>query len=86
MHHFPDILNRLKRAYGHLDSIIEMLEAGRPCPDVAQQLHAVERAIDNAKRTLIHEHLQHCLTEAEEKMPKETRKLLKEFESVAKYL
>jgi uncharacterized protein len=38
-----------------------MIEAGRPCVDLAQQLHAVEAAIGNAKRELIHDHIEHCL-------------------------
>jgi len=40
----PDIIERLKRANGHLLSVIEMIEAERPCIDIAQQLHAVEKA------------------------------------------
>ena len=57
----PAIVARLKRANGHLRSVIEMIEAGKPCPDVAQQLHAVEKAVANAKRALIHDHMDHCL-------------------------
>ncbi|HEY3797618.1 MAG TPA: metal-sensing transcriptional repressor [Caulobacteraceae bacterium] len=57
----PDIVKRLKRAEGHLRSVIAMIEAGRPCVDLAQQLHAVEQAVTNAKRTLIHDHIEHCL-------------------------
>ena len=38
-----------------------MIEEGRPCLDLAQQLHAVESAISNAKRELIHDHIEHCL-------------------------
>ena len=34
----PDIVNRLKRADGHLQKIIRMVEDGRPCADLAQQL------------------------------------------------
>ena len=45
MHKFPEIATRLKRAQGHLAAVIDMLEAGRPCMDLAQQLHAVEKAI-----------------------------------------
>lgn len=41
----PDIVKRLKRSEGHLRAIAEMIEAGRACLDVAQQLHAVEKAI-----------------------------------------
>jgi DNA-binding FrmR family transcriptional regulator len=57
----PAILKRLKRAEGHLKSIITMIEAGRECLDVAQQLQAVEKAVGNAKRELIHDHIEHCL-------------------------
>ncbi len=56
----PDIIKRLKRAAGHLKSTIQMLEDEKACLDIAQQLHAVEKAITNAKRTLIHDHLDHC--------------------------
>ena len=55
------IAARLKRAEGHLRSVIAMIEGGKPCVDVAQQLQAVESAIANAKRALIHDHMDHCL-------------------------
>lgn len=48
----PDIIKRLKRAEGHLKSTINMLEEGRGCLDIAQQLQAVESAISNAKKNL----------------------------------
>ncbi|NBG94161.1 metal-sensing transcriptional repressor [Pyruvatibacter mobilis] len=57
----PAIIARLKRANGHLRAVIGMIEHGRPCLDVAQQLHAVERAVANAKQLLIHDHMDHCL-------------------------
>jgi DNA-binding FrmR family transcriptional regulator len=41
--------------------VIEMIESGRPCTEIAQQLQAVERAVINAKRVLIHDHIDHCL-------------------------
>ncbi len=59
----PDLIKRLKRADGHLQNVIEMMVSGRDCADVAQQLHAVERAISAAKKLLIHDHLDHCLAE-----------------------
>ena len=58
------ITMRLKRADGHLRGIVEMIEAGRPCLDIAQQLHAVEKAILQAKRRLIQDHIDHCLDDA----------------------
>lgn len=59
----PDLIKRLKRADGHLQNVIEMMVNGRDCADVAQQLHAVERAISAAKKLLVHDHLDHCLAE-----------------------
>ena len=58
----PAIATRLKRAEGHLRRVIGMIEEGRPCLDLATQLHAVERAVAEAKRALIHDHIDHCLT------------------------
>jgi uncharacterized protein len=86
MHKFPEIGSRLKRAQGHLAAVITMLETGRPCMDLAQQLHAVEKAISNAKKELIKEHMHHCIEETSEAMPREFRDLIKEFQGVTKYL
>ncbi|KJS39354.1 MAG: hypothetical protein VR70_08290 [Rhodospirillaceae bacterium BRH_c57] len=57
----PALIARLKRADGHLRAVIEMIEAGKPCLEIAQQMQAVEKAITNAKRALIHDHMDHCL-------------------------
>jgi uncharacterized protein len=86
MHTFPEIGARLKRAHGHLAGVIDMLEQGRQCMDIVQQLQAVEKAIANAKKELIKDHIHHCLEETSESMPREVRKLIKEFQGVTKYL
>lgn len=57
----PTLIVRLKRAEGHLRHVIGMLEAGKPCTEIATQIQAVESAITAAKRTLIHDHIDHCL-------------------------
>ncbi|MEQ8832388.1 MAG: metal-sensing transcriptional repressor [Alphaproteobacteria bacterium] len=59
----PALIARLKRAKGHLGAVIEMIENGKPCLEIAQQMQAVEKAVANAKRTLIHDHMDHCLDE-----------------------
>lgn len=82
----PDIIKRLKRAEGHLRSIVGMIEAGKPCVDLAQQLHAVEKAIANAKRELIHDHIDHCLDGAASGGGRSSRAALKEFKALTKYL
>ena len=80
----PGISTRLKRAEGHLRSVIAMIEDGRPCLDLAQQLHAVESAVSNAKRELIHDHIEHCLEEPSERAGQ--RATLKELKALTKYL
>ena len=83
----PGILKRLKRAEGHLHKVIEMFSDGRPCLDLAQQLHAVEKAISEAKKTLIHDHVDHCLdTAANGGKAKSTENVLAEFKAISRYL
>lgn len=85
-HSHPDIIKRLKRAEGHLRSLIGMIEVGKPCLELAQQLHAVENAIANAKRELIHDHIDHCLDETVKGDGKAARAALTEFKALSKYL
>jgi DNA-binding FrmR family transcriptional regulator len=63
-----------------------MFEGGKPCLDVAQQLHAVEKAVAQAKRTLIHDHLDHCLEETVGPLLREKRGSVDELKQIAKYL
>jgi DNA-binding FrmR family transcriptional regulator len=82
----PDVIARLKRAHGHLASVIQMIEAGRPCTDLAQQLHAVEKAIGNAKRELIQDHIDHCLEDAVGQGGREAKAAMAEVKAITKYL
>ncbi|MCD2184512.1 metal-sensing transcriptional repressor [Rhizobium sp. GN54] len=82
----PEIVKRLRRAEGHLKSVIAMIEDGKPCLDLAQQLHAVEKAIANAKRTLIQDHLDHCLEDAVGSLARDQRRSIDEFKAITKYL
>ena len=81
-----DISKRLKRANGHLKSIITMLEDERSCSEIAQQLHAVEKAISNAKKLLIHDHINHCLDDAVKDGSLNSNEVLDEFKQITKYL
>ncbi len=82
----PEIVKRLRRAEGHLRSVVAMIEDGKPCLDVAQQLHAVEKAVAQAKRTLIQDHVENCLEEAVGPLPRERRRSVDEFKEITKYL
>ena len=82
----PDIVKRLRKAEGHLRGIVAMLEQGRGCLELAQQLQAVEKAVANAKKTLVHDHIDHCLDIAVGADAKQARASLKEFKEITKYL
>ena len=82
----PEIIKRLKRAEGHLRSIVTMLEDGRGCLDIAQQLQAVESAVSNAKKNLVHDHIDHCLEQAVREGTQSADDAIREFKAITKYL
>ena len=82
----PGVINRLKRARGHLAKVIEMIESGDGCLSIAQQLQAVESAVANAKTTLIEDHLDHCLDEVVGPLNAAKRRELEDIKKIAKYL
>jgi len=82
----PDIIKRLKRAEGHMRRVIAMFAEGRSCLELAQQLHAVEKAINEAKRRLIHDHVDHCLDDAANGKGTAPPVQLSEFKAISRYL
>ncbi|MGH8505938.1 MAG: metal-sensing transcriptional repressor, partial [Stenotrophobium sp.] len=54
----------------------------RACPDVAIQLQAAEKAITQAKKTFIHQHIDNCLA------PGETvsKQAMQNLKDISKYL
>ena len=46
--HQRDVINRLKRIEGQVRGLIDMVEDGRSCEDVAQQMAAARKAMDKA--------------------------------------
>lgn len=82
----PAIVKRLRRAGGHLSSVVQMIEEGRPCLDIAQQLQAVEKAIAQAKKTLIQDHLDHCLDHMVDAKGRTHGQSLEEFKLITRYL
>lgn len=57
------ILNRLKRARGQLDAVINAVEAGAPCKDVVTQLSATSSALDRAGFAIISTAMKECVME-----------------------
>jgi len=82
----PNVAKRLRRAHGHLTKVIDMIESGQPCLEVAQQLQAVVNAISAAKTIHVQDHIEHCLVEALEAPAAKARARVNEFKEIAKYL
>lgn len=57
------VITRLKRANGHLASVIRMLEEGSECEDALTQLAAVSKAVNRGGYALVASGLQQCLAE-----------------------
>ena len=82
----PALLARLRRAEGHLRGIVTMVQEGRDCIAIAQQLQAVEAALVAAKREMIQHHIDHCL---EGRLPEQdaaSATLASELKTLARYL
>jgi DNA-binding FrmR family transcriptional regulator len=76
------ITTRLKRANGHLASVIRMLEEGSECEDALTQLAAVNKAINRGGYALVATGLQRCLVDGGPESV-DTKKMEKLFLSLA---
>jgi DNA-binding FrmR family transcriptional regulator len=82
----PEIIKRLKQAQGQLASVLAMFADGRSCTDLTQQLQSVESIIHMAKRTLIQDHMEHCIGDGVGEGGMSPDQALREFKALAKYL
>ena len=82
----PDIILKLKQAQGQIGSIVAMMAEGRSCLDLAQQLQAAESIVHLAKRSLIQDHMEHCIADAASEGGKAAREAMAEFKILSKYL
>lgn len=79
-------VKRVRRVEGRIRALIGMIESGRDCLEVAQQLHAVENALENFKRELIHDHINHCTENALTKGAMSAGDVVGQMRSLTKYL
>lgn len=84
--HHSEVVKRLRRASGHLDKVIAMIEAGEPCVEVAQQLQAVHSAVGNAKNLFVRDHIEHCMEPSALGDLKKAREVLEDLREISKYL
>jgi len=55
------LLHRFQIARGHLDRVIQMLEAGDYCIDVIHQSLAVQAALKSADQAILKNHMVTCV-------------------------
>ena len=60
------VLNRMSRAIGHLESIKRMVEDGRDCSEVLIQIAAVRAVINNIGKIILEDHINNCVVDAVE--------------------
>ena len=73
------VINRLKRAQGQLGGVIRLIEEGRDCQDIVNQLAAVNKALDKAGYAIVSTGLRECLTNTGNPNPEEQAKMEKLF-------
>lgn len=82
----PDLLNRLRRANGHLAGIIKMVEEGGDGLKIAQQMQAVVSALKKTKTLIVTEQIEHQLDELVGPLPCAVRTELAKLGELARYL
>jgi DNA-binding FrmR family transcriptional regulator len=82
----PDLLNRLRRAHGHLAGIVRMVEEGDDGLKIAQQMQAVVSALEKTKTLIVTDHIEHHLEELIGPLPGSIRNDLAKLGELAKYL
>lgn len=60
------VMNRLRRAQGHLEAVYRMVERGDDCAEVLVQLSAVISALNGTGRAILKDHIAHCIVDAVE--------------------
>ena len=59
-----EALKRLARASGQVAGISRMIDEGRHCTDVLQQIAAVQKALDGVGNIVMRNYLERCVTTA----------------------
>jgi CsoR family transcriptional regulator, copper-sensing transcriptional repressor len=57
-------LTSLKTCKGQIEGIIKMIEDGRYCVDVSNQIIAAQALLKKANMLILKQHLHHCVKEA----------------------
>jgi DNA-binding FrmR family transcriptional regulator len=77
------IVNRAKRAHGHLGKVIAMMEEGSDCEAVLTQLSAVLKALERTGFQVVATGLQQCLAAGDGPGSVDVKKMEKLFLGLA---
>lgn len=61
------LMARLRRVEGQVKGILRMVDEGRYCPDILQQVAAASGAMDEVALILLRSHVDGCVRDAIEK-------------------
>lgn len=78
-----DVIVRLRRAQGQIGGVIQMIEDGRDCKDIVNQLAAASRALDRAGFKIIATGLQQCLLDGSDQAAVDREQMEKLFLTLA---
>jgi DNA-binding FrmR family transcriptional regulator len=62
----PQLQNRLRRIEGQVRGVQSMVDADRWCPDILQQIAAIQAALNKVALGLADGHVQHCMAESDD--------------------
>jgi len=62
--HTPGVLGRLNRVERHLEAARQLVASGADCAEVLRTLAAARRALDDAARLVLTDHVHTCLAGA----------------------
>lgn len=77
------IVNRTKRAHGHLGKVVAMMEEGADCEDVLTQLSAVLKALERTGFAIVATGLEQCIRSGDDSGSADIKKMEKLFLGLA---
>ena len=57
-------INRLKRAEGQLRGVVRLIDEGKYCIEILNQLKAVQKALSSVEANILETHIENCVAQA----------------------
>jgi DNA-binding FrmR family transcriptional regulator len=86
MHKHPNHTSqttRLKRAEGQLRGVVRLIDEGKYCIDILNQLKAVQKALASVEANILETHIENCVKQAIS-TPDEAQKKIAELTKIIK--